>query len=170
MNATGTSIGSTQTNAFYVAPIRQVTPALSTLMYNSATTEIVYSSSKTFVIDHPTDENKYLVHACLEGPEAGVYYRGKGEIENNESVTILLPDYADSLADDFTIQITPIFNGSTLQTYNVGEIENNQFSVYGANGKFFWIVHGKRDSIDVEPLKSKTSIKGYGPYKWIYPL
>ena len=36
--------------------------------------------AKTFVIDHPDDENKYLVHVCLEGPEAGVYYRGKAEV------------------------------------------------------------------------------------------
>ena len=29
--------------------------------------------SKSFIIDHPTDPSKYLVHVCLEGPEAGVY-------------------------------------------------------------------------------------------------
>jgi hypothetical protein len=49
----------------------------------------------------------------------------------------------------------------------VSEIENNMFRVYGENGKFFWIVHAKRNEVDVEPLKSKTTVKGDGPYKWI---
>jgi hypothetical protein len=38
---------------------------------------------KTFIIEHPIDTSKYLIHACLEGPEAGVYYRGKATIDNN---------------------------------------------------------------------------------------
>ena len=46
---------------------------------------------KSFIIDHPDDSSKYLVHVCLEGPEAAVYYRGKGEITNNNSVVIYLP-------------------------------------------------------------------------------
>jgi hypothetical protein len=50
------------------------------------------------------------VHACLEGPEGGVYYRGKGEITNNESTVIVLQDYVEKLAYEFTIQITPIYN------------------------------------------------------------
>ena len=34
-----------------------------------------------------------MVHGCLEGPEAGVYYRGKGEIpEGEDSVVITLPN------------------------------------------------------------------------------
>ena len=28
---------------------------------------------KTFIIEHPQDTEKYLIHACLEGPEVGVY-------------------------------------------------------------------------------------------------
>ena len=34
------------------------------------------------------DKDKYLVHACLEGPEAGVYYRGKDIIQDNEYTEI----------------------------------------------------------------------------------
>jgi hypothetical protein len=144
-------------------------------MYNTTNNEVLYSSAtsnfnKTFIIDHPKDVNKYLVHACLEGPEAGVYYRGKGEIENNESTTIILPEYVETLANDLTVQITPIYNGATLITYNVSEVVNNQFKVFGKNGKFFWIVHGKRQSIDVEPFKKDIQVKGDGPYKWFQPL
>jgi len=125
-----------------------------------------YAANKTFIINHPLHSNKYLVHACLEGPESGVYYRGKGEITNNYNTTIMLPDYVENLATDFTIQITHIYDGNT-KTYSASEIINNVFSVYGDNGKFYWMVHGKRSDIAIEPLKSETSVKGSGPYLWM---
>jgi len=121
------------------------------------------NGTKSFIIDHPTNTNKYLVHACLEGPEAGVYYRGKAVIENDESIEIILPDYADKIATDFTPHITPLCKNF----YYSSEIENNRFTVYGLNGKFSWIVYGKRVDIEVEPDKSEVNVKGIGPYKWI---
>jgi hypothetical protein len=108
-----------------------------------------------------------LVHACLEGPEAGVYYRGKGEIVNNEFTTIYLPDYVKEIASELTVQITPVYNGNPMYNLQISEVENNQFNVYGSNGKFHWFVQGKRESIEVEPFISKVVIKGNGPYKWI---
>jgi hypothetical protein len=93
------------------------------MLYNTDTKEILVSSTssstnwnKTFIIDHPDDDSKYLVHACLEGPEVGVYYRGKGEITNNEFVEISLPDYVTNLATDFTVQISPIHNSKKNST------------------------------------------------------
>jgi hypothetical protein len=143
------------------------------MMYDPSTNEIWYSgaatedTSKTFVIDHPQDPSKYLVHACLEGPESGVYYRGKGEITNNESATIVLPAYVEALATDFTVQITPIYSGKKLEPLYTSEVENNSFTVYGENTKFFWTVQGKRGDIDVEHLKEDVKVNGSGPYRWI---
>jgi len=125
------------------------------------------TGSKTFIIDHPLDQNKYLVHGCLEGPEAGVYYRGKGEITNDTYTTITLPDYVEKIAYDFTIQVTPIYSGKINQQIHVTEIQNNTFEVYGENCMFFWLVQGKRVNIEVEPLKSETEVKGDGPYTWM---
>jgi hypothetical protein len=123
---------------------------------------------KSFVIDHPNDENKYLVHACLEGPEAGVYYRGTGEIINNKNTKIYLPDYVESFAKDFTIQLTPIYNYNTRNlNYSATEISNNSFEVYGENGKFYWFVFGKRCDINVEVNKNMVNVKGNGPYLWL---
>jgi hypothetical protein len=160
-----------KTGSTYIAPIGATGAASlssNTLVYNTTTFEVCYNTTKTFVIDHPVDKSKYLVHACLEGPESGVYYRGKSEITNNESVTIELPEYVDALAKDFTIQITPIYSNKQKQRWlEASEIENNSFTVYGENTKFYWIVHGKRDDIIVEPLKSTVNVKGNGPYKWI---
>ena len=135
--------------------------------YDIPSNTLNYDLTKSFIIEHPLDTNKLLVHACLEGPEAGVYYRGTGEITNNISTTIKLPDYVEKLASNFTIQITPIYNGSIV-VLNAGEVINNKFSVYGKTCKFYWCVHGKRLEINnIQPNKSEVSIKGSGPYLWI---
>ena len=141
------------------------------MLYDSGSGEITYDSTKTFVIEHPIDENKYLVHACLEGPEAGVYYRGKATIENEGKITIKLPDYVDKLATNFTVQITPIYAPHIVirNTHTTSEVENNEFTVYGDCGSFFWHVYGERRSIIVEPNKEDVEVKGDGPYTYMRP-
>jgi hypothetical protein len=140
------------------------------LMYDQSNNKITYSTSKTFVIDHPEDEDKLLVHACLEGPEAGVYYRGKSIIENGKNVTIVLPSYVSKFAKNFTIHLTPMYDESTTDNVIIlkpTDVNNSKFTVYGPNCMFNWIVYGERLSIEVEPLKSAVEIKGDGPYKWV---
>jgi len=174
ISALGSVVTGATTNATYIAPLRIGVTANNTyglMLYSTSTNEVLYSAAqtstgdKTFVIDHPVNKDKYLVHACLEGPEVGVYYRGKGEIKDNQSTTIILPHYVNQLAYDFTIQITKIYGGyGTLET---SEVENGQFTVYGSNNKFYWHVCGKRSDIEVEPYKSEVKLNGSGPYKWI---
>jgi hypothetical protein len=131
-------------------------------------TDISFSgAAKTFIIDHPTQYNRYLVHACLEGPESGIYYRGKSEITNNEYVIIELPPYVRSIGYEFTIQITLLGTSKRVNNYCASEVEYNQFTVYGDNGKFYWLVQAKRGDIIAEPLRSTTTLQGYGPYQWI---
>ena len=171
INASGATLNGASESAFYVRPIRSSgdisTPGV--LQYNNY--EITYNSLKTFVIDHPDDKEKLLVHGCLEGPEGGVYYRGKDEITNGESKTIILPDYVKNLAKDFTVQITPIYNAKNHDkpiNIKVTEVENNEFTVYSDNNtKFFWFVIGVRVSVEVEPYKKNVEVKGNGPYTWI---
>jgi len=123
---------------------------------------------KTFIIDHPLDESKYLVHVCLEGPEAGVYYRGKATIENNTSVAIQLPDYVSPLATNLSAQITPIYSkdNKSKNIYETSEIDDNKFTVYGKNGSFYWTVYGTKDEINAEPNKSEINVQRNGPYTW----
>ena len=130
---------------------------------------IVRGVIKTFVIDHPIDTNRYLVHGCLEGPEAGVYYRGKAEISNGSHyIHIELPNYVTRIATEFTVQITPIYSGqSTSINYMTTEVDEGRFTVYGPPGKFFWHVHGQRVAITVDPMKNDVTVNGEGPYKWI---
>jgi len=169
LNATGVDFNTIGSNSFYVSPIRSDVGASNgnLLYYDTGTGEIIYDTTKTFVINHPKDESKYLVHACLEGPEAGVYYRGTGTIAELEtSVEVELPDYVDALAVDLTVQVTPIYNGS-VRVLNASCVSNNKFTVYGDSGDFWWHVYGRRASVVVEPKKSSVSVLGEGPYRWI---
>jgi len=81
-------------------------------------------------------------------------------------VEIELLSYVEKLAKDLTVQVTPIYDGKN-RLLNSSEVENNKFTVYGENGKFFWHVYGLRSEIIVEPSKDSVSVKGDGPYKWI---
>ena len=73
------------------------------LVINAATVNAttVNSVSKSFNIPHPIKEGKRLWHGCLEGPEHGVYVRGR----LTEKTTIELPDYWDGLVDPETITV-----------------------------------------------------------------
>jgi len=61
---------------------------------------------KGFDIVHPSKKGHRLRHICLEGPEGGVYTRGK--VKNDK--VILLPDYWKNFVDinSITVQLQPI--------------------------------------------------------------
>jgi len=59
-------------------------------------------SWKGFDIKHPNKENHRLRHICLEGPEAGVYFRGRLKDSN----TITIPSYWEGLVDPDSITVT----------------------------------------------------------------
>jgi hypothetical protein len=123
---------------------------------------------KSFVIQHPTNEGKYLVHVCLEGPEVGVYYRGKSKLEGGIA-QITLPDYVPYIAHDFTVTLTPKYNKNIKPTIlSYSEIVGNTFQVYGDNDvEFSWVVHGKRYDIAAEPDKKDHILCGDGPYTYL---
>ena len=124
--------------------------------YDSASSSYV---AKAFTIQHPTIENKWLRHGCLEGPEGGVYYRGKGEAP----VIIRLPDYATHIASDFTVQVTPIGLPRMMSASEV--TQEGTFRVHG-EGRFHWTAIGERVALDPEPFKTDVSIHSMGPYSW----
>ena len=66
------------------------------------------ANSKAFNIPHPSPdkEGKRLWHGCLEGPEYGVYVRGR--VTNKKE--IFLPPYWKNLVDwtTITVSLTPI--------------------------------------------------------------
>ena len=115
------------------------------------------SIPKPFDLLHPTKgEGHRLRYACIEGPEAGVYYRGRLK----ESNVIQLPYYWKDLvhADSITVQLQPIGSNQNL----VIQEFNNEFIVIAEDSTntdlitdlstidCFYHVYGER--IDVNPL------------------
>lgn len=64
-------------------------------------------SYKTFVIPHPADPDRWLVHGCTEGPSAGVEYHGVADIDAHGAV-VELPPYFEALtrAEDRHVQVS----------------------------------------------------------------
>ena len=163
-------LNSPAASSFTVKPLRAAS-AIGTgnvLIYNTNSGELGYSTAttttnKSFIIDHPTKPDNYLVHTCLEGPEIGVYYRGKNTVV--DIIEINLPDYVNALATNFTVHLTPIENFAELYA---SKVKHGKFKVYSNKYcEFNWVVYATRGSIEVEPLKATTKIKGDGPYRWI---
>ena len=66
----------------------------------------ILGNKKDFDIPHPTKKGWRLRHVCIEGPEAGVYFRGK--LKNDKIIP--LPEYWKKLVnvDTITVQLQPI--------------------------------------------------------------
>ena len=108
----------------------------------------ILSVKKDFDIKHHTKEGWRLTHACLEGPEAGVYYRGK-TINNDK---IILPEYWKGLVDEdtITVNITPV---KYHQNIMVEKIEDNTVFLNEKDGlkiNCHFHVYGER--VDTEKL------------------
>ena len=101
------------------------------------------SSRKDFDIPHPTKGGWRLRHVCLEGPEAGVYYRGHLTGDNR----IILPDYWHGLIDPTTITVSVTQIGSS-QDLMVDKIEWGK-TIYLKSGNAsaidcYFLVHAER--------------------------
>jgi len=102
------------------------------------------AQTKSFVIPHPTQEGKTLQHGSLEGPEHGVYHRGR--LEGN---VIQLPEYWTELVDEDTISVQLTANGDFQMLY-VEKIEDNQVFVANAADEgidCFYLIHGERKDV-----------------------
>ena len=104
------------------------------------------ATTKSFVIDHPTKEGYKLRYASLEGPENGVYVRGRLK-DNN---VIELPEHWLGLvdADSITVDITPIGKHQVLY---VDDIANNRVIIGTESDQpvnCFYTVWGERKDVD----------------------
>ena len=115
---------------------------------------------KEFDIPHPTKSNHRLAHACIEGPEIGVYYRGK--LKNN--TVIDLPEYWRGLVDaeSITVNLTPheCYQELFVKSIEWGTkitIQNNS----GGPVNCSYVVYGKRKDVpDLEVEYVGTEMKG----------
>ena len=104
---------------------------------------ITLTTRKPFDIPHPTKKGYRLRHVCLEGPESGVYYRGRLTGKN----VIELPEYWRGLVDAETITVT-LTQIKTSQDLIVDGIEwGTRVKVRSGNGTdidCFYLVHAER--------------------------
>jgi len=103
---------------------------------------------KSFLIPHPTKENKKLQYGVLEGPEHSVYVRGKLDGDNK----IVLPEYWKELVheDRISVSLTPIGKNQNLWVEDV----TSEYITIGSGFrtiKCFYHVFAERK--DVERLK-----------------
>jgi hypothetical protein len=115
---------------------------------------------KEFDIPHPTKPNHRLAHACIEGPEIGVYYRGKLK-DNN---VIELPEYWIGLVDaeTITVNLTPhgCYQELFVKSIEWGAkiiIQNNS----GGPIDCSYVIYGKRKDVpDLEVEYAGNEMKG----------
>mgnify|MGYP003116175201 CR=1 FL=1 len=105
---------------------------------------------KGFDIKHPTKEKHRLRYVCLEGPEGGVYYRGRVINKNY----IDLPDYWEQLVDpaSITVTLTPI---GAHQSLMVKRVEPTRIHLQSNGGipinAFFHVIGARADGEVLTP-------------------
>lgn len=112
---------------------------------------LLTATQKSFTIDHPTKPGMKLRYGSLEGPENGVYVRGRLQGTN----TIELPEYWTKLVDpeSITVQLTAM---GRFQKLYVKEILDNKVVIgngswFSNNTDCFYIVYAER--VDVDKLE-----------------
>lgn len=109
---------------------------------NITSTGTVTAVAKSFLIDHPTKLGMKLRYGSLEGPENGVYVRGR-----SKSKEIELPEYWTKLVDEDTITVTLTPIGKQAKLF-IKKIENNKIYIGGRkNVEYFYTVFAERKDI-----------------------
>ena len=111
------------------------------------------ATTKSFVIDHPTKPGMRLRYGSLEGPENGVYVRGR----LTGTDTIELPDYWTKLVDpnSITVDITPIGKHQKLFVKDIADnkVVIGNDNLFSKDINCFYTVWAER--CDVEKLETE---------------
>ena len=103
------------------------------------------ATTKSFLINHPTKPGMKLRYGSLEGPENGVYVRGR--LKGNK---IELPEYWTKLVDPDSITVNLTAIGKPQELY-VEDIIDNVVYIGGENANCFYTVYAER--VDVDKLE-----------------
>lgn len=139
-------------------------------------TNVATNVFKTFIIDHPSDPGRYLVHATLEGPEGAVFYRGSARLRDGRA-EVELPAYFEALTarEGRTVLLTNIdgFDRLAVKTVRNEKIYGGRFIVYSDNPSsaqpFDWEVKAVRADkapLETEPAVDQIDVHGFGPYTY----
>jgi hypothetical protein len=142
--------GDTDQNLIYTNPVTdRVGIGTSTPGFKLEVNGAFAATTKSFVIDHPTKPDMKLRYGSLEGPENGVYVRGR--LKGN---TIELPDYWSGLVDEdtITVNLTPVGKHQNLYVESIADnkVVVGNDNLISKKIDCFYVVYGERN--DVEKL------------------
>ncbi|HYH68802.1 MAG TPA: hypothetical protein VD866_29180, partial [Urbifossiella sp.] len=113
---------------------------------------------KLFRVPHPARPGHDLVHACLEGPESAVYYRGRARLRGGRA-EVRLPEYFEALTrpDGRTVTLTAVGCEPYLLSYE--DVVGGGFRVYGTkpDGEFSWEVKAVRADVAALAVEVPTA-------------
>ena len=110
------------------------------------------ATTKSFDIEHPTKDGHRLRYGSLEGPELGVYVRGR-----SAGGCVELPEHWTGLVDEETITVNLTAIGSAQDLY-VEKIENNKVYIH-CEGGCFYTIFGERKDVDKLEVEYEHNIQ-----------
>ncbi|MER7131308.1 fibronectin type III domain-containing protein [Streptosporangium saharense] len=124
---------------------------------------------KTFIIPHPQDADRYLVHATTESPHNGVEYWGVAMLDEGGCAAVELPGYFEALvaAEGRAVLLTCHDDpGAVAASYPY----DGRFTITGPAGRrVSWLVKAIRKDVPpllVEPCRDEVLVRGDGPYRY----
>jgi trimeric autotransporter adhesin len=103
-------------------------------------------SGGSFKIDHPLDPaNKYLYHSFVESPDMMNIYNGDVTLDEKGEAAVQLPDWFESLNQDFRYQLTAV-GAPGPNLYIAEKVHDNSFKIAGGQpgSEVSWQVTGIR--------------------------
>ena len=113
----------------------------STVNFRVDNTGNIFATSKSFIVPNQTKEGYNLRHGSLEGPENGVYFRGK-----TTASYIVTPLEWEWLVDYNTV--TVILTSNCGDDVYVKKINSTMITVGGNTCEYSYVVYGERKDID----------------------
>lgn len=129
--------------------------------------------TKTFIIDHPDDPDRLLVHATTESPHNGVEYWGSVRLDEYGHADIALPPYFEPLTQIEGRAVLLTGMGDHILPPTATYPTDGRFVVHGIPGQSVsWLVKAIRKDVPpllVEPRREQVAVHGTGPYRYYTP-
>jgi len=119
--------------------------------------DLVATGTKNFVQPHPTDPSSEIWFVCLEGNEAGTYFRGTSELTHGRAVIPVPEEFAMTTeSEGMTVQVTPMGPRAGLWVESFGL---DHVVVRGDRDvRFSYMVNGvRRGYANYQPIRARSS-------------